>query len=616
MLTRVAAVVRPFDRWLAFIALAMLACSSSAPPDGEPSSLEGRIDATAVVARTLALVEDPGPRPMGSAAAMRTAEQIEAELRALGLRPERLPVGVQDLPPITVGGRVIFPAARVDVPEPNLIVRFAPRAGVSGAPDATTPSALLIMGHYDSVAGAPGAIDNGVAVALLLDLARALVVVPPARPVILAWPASEEVRLAGSTRLAAQLGDEVGLAVSLDLVGTDGPLTLNGLGPRLGLAWLRWIAGVADRADVAIEAPLAHRLVSRRLPQLERSDHSAFAARGVPAFHLYNRGVGDDHIYLAYHSPLDDAEAMSPPAIADVGRFLDALVHAAGPLPPAGGDLGLWLPLPGKLIVPMWLAVAVELALAAGALATLLMMLHRSWLRRKDAQRTGAPRGRGLGLLAGVAAWLVAWAAVIGLEALLRGGHPLPWAHAPGRWIVAEALLAAVLAGALLAGAGRIRPVTGQDRWLAAAIAPPLVLGIVTLALGAPELAWLWLLPAAGFAAMRWLRRFAARLALAGLSLLPLLGIASPAHLREAVFNGFWPPGVPLAAYLAVIFVPYGAVIAWTVRGAARRWPRRPRWAWAIVAALGVAAVAALTIPSTQCTAAAFARAWLSCEVI
>ena len=89
--------------------------------------------------------------------------------------------------------RTFASAHRVALDDPNLVVRFGPPG-----------KALLVMAHYDTVAGSPGAVDNAAAVALLVELARVLREHPPPQPVMLAFTANEEIGLVGAEALADQ----------------------------------------------------------------------------------------------------------------------------------------------------------------------------------------------------------------------------------------------------------------------------------------------------------------------------------------------------------------------------------------------------------------------------
>ncbi|HSK00231.1 MAG TPA: hypothetical protein VK932_03280, partial [Kofleriaceae bacterium] len=127
--------------------------------------------------------------------------------------------------------------------------------------------------------------------------------------------------------------------------------------------------------------------------------------------------------------------------------------------------------------------------------------------------------------------------------------------------------LALVLAGALVLAtrlAARLATWTGEHRYLAIAAGVPLAAGAGLLAAGAAELAWIWLVPAAGIALaprlprVRWIALAAAAL--------PAALILDPAQLREAAWNGFLPPGLPLAAWISITALPVAAAGAWLAR--------------------------------------------------
>ena len=506
------------------------ACSAGAPGPG--------LDAARAADHAAALVA-LGPRPGDSPAAGSAASYLSTQLEAMGVHAEVMPVGRVEVPAREVPG-VIHRASRVrDTSDPDLVVRFGP-AG----------RALLIMAHYDTVADSPGAVDNAAAVGVLLELARVLALAPPPQPVMLVFTANEEIGLVGAEALAMRRGGEVRFAIALDLIGGSGPLSLNGASRLIGRAQLAWIAAAADRAGVVVRAPLPHRVISRWWPEIERSDHGPFTRRGIPAVHLYHRGQDGESIDLAYHSARDTAARIDRGSLDEIGRLLRALV--ARP-PPVGGGDGFWLPVASNTVVPRWLLIGLDAALAALALGLLTAM------------RSARTRG-GLGLFAGLGCFALAAAATSAVERFAAGAHPAPWLHAPAIWLAAEL---AVLAGALgLATriAGRIWPWVGERRYLAVAIALPLAVGLGWLLLGAAELAWLWLVPAAGLAVAPRLGRLG--LAAIVLAVLPGALVLAPDQLREAAWNGFLPTGLPLAAWLATFAASPLAALAWWLRKA------------------------------------------------
>ncbi|HEU4728688.1 MAG TPA: M28 family metallopeptidase [Kofleriaceae bacterium] len=562
-------------------ALAGLAACSAGPPG--PG-----VDVDRALGHVAALTA-LGPHPGDSPGAQRAARYIEGELAAIGLRVERMPVGTVTIPAIDLLGTHQRSARTRVTTDPDLIVRLGPATG----------RAVLVMAHYDTVPASPGAVDNSAAVAVTLELARVLAAAPPPAPVMLAFTANEEIGLVGAEALAAQRAGEVAFAIALDLIGGSGELTLNGASRLIGRAELGWLARAADRAGVVVRAPLPHRVISRAWPQAERSDHGPFTRRGTPAVHFYHRGQDGERIDLAYHSARDTAARVDRRSVDEIGRLLRAITEGPPP-PPHDGD-GFWPPVAVNLVVPRALLVGLDLALAALALGVLATL------------RTPRARG-GVGLGAGAACFLAAGAATALVERLAAGDHAAPWLHAPGAAVVAELALLLGSFGLLTRLARRFAPWVGAVRYLAVAIALPLAVGLGCLFVGAAELAWIWLVPAAACAIAPRLGRFGG--AAIAAALLPGVLVLAPDQLREAAWNGFLPTAIPLAAWIAGVALAPLATLAWWVR---RSPPPGPLGTFVLPVGCGLAII--LGIVATlgtrlPCTSRQFHDFSLACEVM
>ena len=123
-----------------------------------PGDRAAGLDVDRVLAHVGALARQP--RPGDSAASREAAADIIARLGP-GVTVERMPVGTVDLPAIEVLGTRYRSARRVTSLDPALLVRFGGGGGGGG-------KALLVMAHYDTVPGSPGAIDNAAAVGILI----------------------------------------------------------------------------------------------------------------------------------------------------------------------------------------------------------------------------------------------------------------------------------------------------------------------------------------------------------------------------------------------------------------------------------------------------------------
>lgn len=577
-------------RWL--IVLLLVACA--------PADSDTRFDVEHAMSHVDALVKI-GPRPRDSDGSRSAAGYIEDELDRLGLDVRRMAVGTVELPEIRVLGKLHRPAQRVTTTDPNLLVRFGPADG----------KALLVMAHYDTVPESPGAIDNAAAVALLLELARELRDTPPVQPVIFAFTANEEIGLVGAEALAAQHGDEIAFAISLDLIGGDGALTLNGASTLIGVAELRWIAAAADRAGITLSAPLAHRVISRWWPQAERSDHGPFTRRGIRGVHFYHRGHDGEWIDLDYHSARDVAARIERRSLVAAAGLVEALAYE--PVPAFAGD-GFWLPLAANTVVPRWLLIAVELLLGIAALAALV--LSRDGLVAVIARRVQQPSPvaalRGAGVLAGAGCYVLAIVLACVVEREIAGVHPAPWLHDPLRALVAYALVLAGVFGLATRVVARVRSWRGAQRYLALAAGTCLVIGIALLALGAAELAWIWLVPAAALALAP--RVGALRAMFVACGALPLVLVLHPWQLREAAWNGFLPVSLPLSLWLGILAVPVVGGVAWMLR--CRR-PSGPLGSFVQGVGCGLAVVFGLVFALTLdgvCTPVNFESFQLACE--
>lgn len=517
------------------------------------------------------------PRARDTSEATRARAIIEEMLHAMDVPFEEIETGTVELPPIEVMGARYRNGGPLTVRDPNVVVRFGPPG-----------KALLVMAHYDSVPLSPGACDNAAAVAILLELARVLRSEPPARPVILAFTAAEEVGLAGAEALATKLGDEVEFAIALDLVGGDGPLVVNGAGTLIGQSELAWLRDAAARAGVDLSFPLAHRVVSRWWPQAERSDHGPFTRRGVRAVHFYNRGNDGEWIDLAYHSERDRWPRVHREQVAALGRFVRALV--ATPVPPHDGD-GFVVPV-AHVVMPRWLLVALELAFAV---VTILALA-----RQRRARSAGA------GLLLGSGCYVVALVLAVVFERFCFE-FPGAWLLSPLRSTIAMALVFAGLFG-LLTRALAFVTWAGVVRYRAFASITCLAIGLVLVATGAAELAWIWLVPALVIAIAPPPIGLVA-------SLVPPILVLMPWQLREAAWNGFWPVSLPLAASIALLAAP-------TVATAAFAWSSRPTRHGPLATLVlgvgcGLAVVTGLLVAvttKTTCSSAEFAQFSVACD--
>jgi hypothetical protein len=252
-----------------------------------------------------------------------------------------------------------------------------------GTDAARAKEAIVVTGHYDSRASdvmdattdAPGAVDDGSGVAVLLELARVLADARPAVSIYLVAVAGEEQSLLGSTHLAERLraeGVDVLATTSLDTVGnTEGQdgvkdnrsVRLFSEGVRSGETdaerrlrealgsendgaareWARYVKRVSEGYVENLDA-----WVMLRRDRIARgSDHMSFARLGVPAIRVTE---AHEHYDRQHQDPRrvggraygDDLEHFDAAYAAKIARgVLAAVLHlASAPAPVRDVTLG------------------------------------------------------------------------------------------------------------------------------------------------------------------------------------------------------------------------------------------------------------------------------------
>ena len=250
--------------------------------------------------------------------------------------------------------------------------------------------AILLAAHYDSVAAAPGAADDGHGVAVLLESLRALAAGPPLRnDVIFLATDAEEAGLWGARAFVDRhpWREQVRAALNLEARGTSGPAWMFRTNP--GSGWL--VRALAEAAPFPQASSLGNE-VFRFMPN--DTDLTAFRRAGYPGMDF--AFIGDP---AYYHSSLDRVESLDRRSLYQQGANAVALVRYLG-----GLDLNSQAreeavyhgtAKTGLLVYARSLALPLALVAAGLSLAAAVIGLYRRWLTP-------------LGILAGVGATLVA----------------------------------------------------------------------------------------------------------------------------------------------------------------------------------------------------------------
>ncbi|MDE2252326.1 MAG: M20/M25/M40 family metallo-hydrolase [Gammaproteobacteria bacterium] len=487
--------------WATLLALLAFTLSSQwlyQPPAPLPANAPaGEFSAQRAAQVLDELVGDDAAHPIGSAADARIRARIIARLHALGIPAETRSGWVCD--------RWLLCGWTV-----NVVARIAGSEPAGGA--------ILLAAHYDSVPSGPGAGDDGIGVASVLEIARILKLGPPPRhPVVLLINEGEEAGLLGA-RMFVDRDPEaraVKAAINVDARGDSGPSLMFETGPATDFS-IRLFARAAQRPT----SNSLYYFIYKLLPN--DTDFTVFKAAGYEGLNFAL--IGDVE---RYHTPLDRLALLDRGSLQHQGQNALASLQAF-----AGADLAAARPAGavffdvfGRTLLH-WPA-AISAAIGLGLAALLLLAL---WPLARAGVLGVRAVARALAMLLG--GWLAAAVIAALLLALLRAAGAVPPAQSYSWAAHPFGMHLACLALALLAPFAAQRLVTGLNAW-AWWCANVLWLAALALlcSLAVAELSFLFLAPLvasipAALLARRALRADA-RAAVPGIvAALPVLGAA------------------------------------------------------------------------------------------
>lgn len=332
----------------ALLALTLVAALPVVPPQAVPADVS---DSTFSAERAMQDLEMVAavPHPTGSAAQQRVREYLVAQAEGLGL-----PTEVQQ----DAGSGA-----------ENVIVRMAGRA--NSAHD------VLITAHYDSVPSAPGAADNGMAVAAMLETMRVLQAQEPlANDIVFLFTDGEERGLKGIAAFVHEhpAADRIAVAFAFEGLPESSGTVMRNTTP--GDAWL---VGQLAEASVPVFANSATNSSDR---QHLGNDFAMFAPVGIVAAEFLTEGD-----VVRYHNAGDNVAAIDAGVVQDHGDTMVALARHFGDLDlslvrPADHDLVFFTaPVMDLVTYPVWLAQALALTAAVALGVIVAAALRRKRLR-------------------------------------------------------------------------------------------------------------------------------------------------------------------------------------------------------------------------------------------
>jgi hypothetical protein len=243
------------------------------------------------------------PHPTGSSENKTVREYLVRELTALGAEPQ-----VQTATVIDPAEALPYVAGTVQ----NVVARFK---GTSNG------KAVLLMSHYDSAPTAPGASDDGAAVAALLEAARALKAGPPLRNdvIFLLTDGEEPGRFGARAFINEHLwAKDVGLVFNFEARGNSGPSIMFETSRQNG--WL-----VREFAEAAPH-PFANSLAGTIYDSLPNdTDFTITKRAGLPGLNFaYINGLTD------YHTQTDNLENIDQRSLQHQGANVLAVARHFG----------------------------------------------------------------------------------------------------------------------------------------------------------------------------------------------------------------------------------------------------------------------------------------------
>lgn len=351
-----------------------------------------------------------------------TGSIANAEVRAyLVGRLTQLGASVQQRPfPLPEGAQRILTRWKLPATEGVNIVGRIPGADRTQAP-------IVLMAHYDSVPGSPGAADDAAGVASILEIVRTLKG-KTRRDLVVVFTDAEEVGLVGARAFFIGAMPIAGV-VNLEARGGGGRAAMFETG--------RGQAALTQAFAREVERPTAHSfamLVYKLLPN--DTDFTPANKLGLPGFNF--AFIGRPGLYHSPAATPDNIQLTSVQHMAEQAMAAVRVIDRTDPIM-RGGEYPVFSDVFGLFLISHsaafgWLPIAVS---------ALALALAAAFATRRDDWRW---KGLGIGLGAGLLLFPVSAAALFGMN-LLSGGDGYYERLAATGWLELQAVL---LCGAVL----------------------------------------------------------------------------------------------------------------------------------------------------------------------
>jgi Peptidase family M28 len=302
-----------------------------------PASGNGEFNTPRAMNRLQRILGDERPHPVDSDANDAVRSRMIAELQAIGLKPR-----IQDTMDCSA------------MPKTRFVSCSYVRNVIATIPGQKPGPQPLLNAHYDSTPTGPGAGDDGLGVAVLLEVGSILQAAPPPRPVTLLFNEGEEFGLNGAHAFvrADPQARQVNSLINIDTRGVNGPALMYETSEPNGAALSIYSAATSRPYANSISTDFA-----RLIPNT--TDVVFFRPAG---WTLLNYAIVGNE--TRYHSPGDTVAALNPDSVGQVGSEVLAATRsmalAAEPAR-AGSRSTVFTDFAGRFFLHLPLAVAAVL---------------------------------------------------------------------------------------------------------------------------------------------------------------------------------------------------------------------------------------------------------------
>jgi len=322
-----------------------------------PQASAGEFNTPRAIARLQRILGDERPHPVDSDADDAVRGRLIAELQAIGLQSR-----VQETNDCSA------------MPKTRFVSCSHVRNVIATIPGQKPGPQLLLNAHYDSTPTGPGAGDDGLGVAVLLEVGSILKANPPPRPVTLLFNEGEEFGLNGAHAFvrADPQAKQVNSLINIDTRGVTGPAVMYETSEPNGAA-LNLYAGATKR-------PYANSIstdFARLIPNT--TDVVFFRPAG---WTLLNWAIVGNE--TRYHSPGDNIAALDPNSVRHVGTEVLAASRAMATVSDpakAGSGRTVFTDIAGRSFFHLPLLVAATL-LALLVIAAFVLAWRSSALKK------------------------------------------------------------------------------------------------------------------------------------------------------------------------------------------------------------------------------------------